>query len=571
MKTVRRIEFISLFLFIIVLGCICSDAKGQVAFSTYFGGTSHEWIKDMCVDQEGNVYVTGPAYSTYFPITQGTLTTQHSGGASDVFVAKFNSNGELIFSTLLGGSDYDGGEQIALDKDGNIIVVGVTASTDFPATENAYDKTYNGDTDIFITKINSACDSILYSTYLGGNNQDIHPVIALDETGCIYISGPTRSPNFPTTDNAYDKSYNNTIDDGYYGDIFICKFDQNYDSLLYSSFVGGSNEETVFGIDVDKNGTVYLTGFTISEDFPNTHQLFGEDYNGDLSTSNNVYLIAMDCSSPSIKFSTILGGSGDEQADEIFVDQKGNIFIAGNTASENFPVTQNAFSKNFSGGDIFVCKLDTSGKKLIFSTYVGGTADEGWCDLAVGNDGNILVGGGTSSSDFPITSESIDSTFNNGDEQFVYRDAFFFVLNSAGTELIYSTFLGGTGDDNIFKLKVNIDGSVYIGGLTTSDDFPITPNCYDNTYNNQRDAFLLRLDYSLPTSIEDYEGNNPLEFNLNQNYPNPFNSSTRITYDLIQSTKVELRIYDVLGRYVRTLENGIHNAGTYTVTWDGDD
>jgi hypothetical protein len=475
------------------------NARFNMSFSTLLGGNQHDWIGDVCVDEMGNIYTVGTTFSRQFPITEGKLTDRYAGGASDGFIAKFSPSGELLFSTLLGGNGIDQCTQITLDPSGYIYVAGVTLSRNFPTTLNAYDRTYNGDVDIFLTKINPECDTIIFSTYLGGTEQDHHPMIKIDTSGYIYISGPTRSSNFPITANAYDNSYNGTDLNGYYGDIFITKLDHDGEHILYSSFIGGERDESVFGIDVDPNGIVYLAGITQSTNFPLSHQIFRESYHGDRSSSNDAFLLAMDCIEPALKISTILGGSGDEKLDAISLDASGNIFIAGKTSSIDFPTTPGAFNEYHNGDDdLFVLKLNKSGTELIYGTYVGGKNGEGRCDLAINACGYAFVAGGTSSDNFPVTPEVIDTTINGGDGQFAFQDVVFFILNPSGTDLLYSTFLGGTGDDNVFSFQLDKEGAACIGGLTTSSDFPTTAEAFDSTYNGQRDAFLLRLESVKP-------------------------------------------------------------------------
>ena len=493
MKAIRLI-FFSVFTLIFLHG-----NSQQLEFSTYLGSKAHDWVDDICIDDEGNIYVTGPAYSDNFPLTNGKISNRHNGGASDVFIAKFSKRGDLVFSTFLGGSGYDGNSRIALDQEGNIYVSGVTNSEDFPTTENVFDKTYNGDLDIFLTKIDPSCETILYSTYLGGNNQDHHPMMVIDKNGDVYISGPTRSSDFPTTQNAYNENYNGTKNDGYYGDIFICKFDGSDEKIIYSSFIGGKDEETIFGIDVDDKGIAYITGTTSSADFPVTNRIFSGNDSEISSKLSDAFLIALDCNSPKLKFSTLIGGDGDDSGDQVCVDKNGNVYISGNTTSQNFPTTEGVISDVFNGGtntsdgkDIFISKLDNSGRKLLFSTFLGGREGEGRSDIFITVEGNLLIGGGTSSADFPITSNAFDKTINGGDGKFAFQDAFFCLINPSGTEILYSTFIGGTGDDNVFKLKSDKEGSVYIGGLTTSVDFPTSDNAFDKTYNGERDAFVLR-------------------------------------------------------------------------------
>ncbi|MFC1761890.1 SBBP repeat-containing protein [Planctomycetota bacterium] len=475
-------------------------AHQQLHYSTYMGGSQNDWISGLCTDETGNVYVTGTTSSGDFPFTSTIVSAQRLRGESDVFVAKFNRKGELLHCTLLGGCDYEGNSQIALDPTGQIVVVGVTKSGDFPTTQDAFDRTYNGDCDVFVTKLNANINTILYSTFLGGANQDHHPIVVVDDAGDIILCGPTRSSNFPTTDNAYDSSYNGTAEDGYYGDLFVAKFSAQGDRLLYSSFIGGKNEETVFGIDCDSQGIVYLTGLTQSEDFPCQHSLYGGNYQGHRTDSHDAYVLGIDCERSTLVVSTLFGGGRNEQGAEVEVCRDGSILVAGNTASSDFPTTIGAFQSSYAGGgtswksgDLFVSRLDPSGKHFIYSTYVGGCGDEGWCDLAVDSQGNAWVGGGTSSSNFPTTENALDTTFNNGDNNFIYRDAFLFGLDPTGSRLLYATYLGGTGDDNVFKLDTDSRGNVTLGGLTISLDFPVAFNAYSAASRGQRDAFVMTI------------------------------------------------------------------------------
>jgi hypothetical protein len=514
-------QIVLIFIVILTSAC-CAESEGQLFFSTYLGSDKRDWISDMCIDENGDVYVVDSTESPNFPTTPGKIKNRFSGNGRDVFIAKFGQTGELLFSTLLGGDEYDTDCQMEIDNNGNIIITGVTNSLNLPVTDNAYMNRLQGEFDLFITKMNSECDTILFSTYLGGSNHDRHPVLALDDIGNIYVAGPTVSADFPTTENAYDREYNGMS--GYYGDIYICKLDTYGVQLLYSSYIGGSKDETVFGIYVDAEGTAYLTGYTESENFPFTRQMYGTGYSVS-SNVNDAFLVALNCQNSELTFSTLFGGNGSEQGQQVCLDQTGNIFISGTTTSDNFPVTQGSFDETFNGGnesgDFFVSKFINSGKELIYSTYVGGIADEGRSDLIIDNAGNAFVGGGTSSTNFPVTISTYDSLYNGGDDVFSFRDALLFKLNSSGDKLLYSTFLGGTGD-------------VLIGGLTTSPDFPTTPQAYDNSYYGSWDAFLMMLDLS-------YERSSNLEsmniyglIQLNHN----FTHSNQTRLDLLDGDKL---------------------------------
>ncbi len=500
MKKLFKIRYFPILSSLMVLISLNSYCQ-HIVLSSYFGGNKNDWIDDLCIDNEGDILVTGTTFSNDFPVTGSKISNIGVTGGTDVFVAKFSKTGELLFSILIGGNGYDGNSQIELDHSGNIIITGVTLSTDLPTSNNAYDSTYNGDLDVFAAKLNASGDSILFMSYLGGNGQDHHPKLDIDIHNNIYITGPTRSANFPTTKNAYDSVYNGTVAEGYYGDIFISKFDSLGERLLYSSFLGGNSEETVSGIDVNENGIAYLTGATVSSDFPVTKRIVGSDYIQSNLEVTDAFIMAIDCQYSTIRFSTIFGGNGDDAGSAVIVDKEDCATVAGNTSSVNFPTTKGCYNEIYhqgdslsKGEDIFISKFDALGNKLVFSTYLGSKGDEGWCDLSVDKKGNMIIGGGTSATDFPIMSKAIDSTFNDGDNQFVYRDAFISKLSNTADELVYSTYFGGNGDDNVFKVETDNEGLIYVGGLTTSSDLPTTDNSYDKHYNGGRDAFLLILD-----------------------------------------------------------------------------
>ena len=236
-------------------------------FSTYFGGNNLDWGQGITVDSNGNSYVTGNTYSTNLPIKNAYQSSNH--GISDTFVAKFNSTGVLVFSTYLGGSNSEQGYGIAVDKDGNSCVTGLTSSTNFP-TKNAYNTTYGGNVDAFVAEFNST-GALIFSTYFGGNNFDTSEGVAIDGNGSCYVTGVTSSTNFPTK-NAY-QNYNSGNNS-----IFVAKFNST-GTLIFSTYLGGSNYDGGFSIAVDSNGNSYITGQTSSTNFP-TKNAYQTSYGG---------------------------------------------------------------------------------------------------------------------------------------------------------------------------------------------------------------------------------------------------------------------------------------------------
>jgi len=328
-----------------------NSAGTALLYSTYLGGSSSEYGYGIAVDSSGCAYVTGYTYSSDFPTTVGAWDTSYYN--TDLFVTKFNSAGTaLLYSTFLGGTSYEynsqyGASQIAVDSSGCAYVTGYTQSSDFPITSGAYDSTFNGSTDVFVTKFNSGGTALVYSTYLGGSSSDYpYGGIAVDSSGCAYVMGYTNSSNFPTTPGAWDTSYYNT-------DLFVTKFNSAGTALVYSTFLGGSSSEYGYGgIAVDSSGCAYVTGYTSSTDFPITSGAIGSYSNGD------VFITEINVTGTSLNYSTYLGGSSSEYPyGGIAADSRGNIWVAGYTNSTNFPTTVGAWDRTYYNGDVFVSKL----------------------------------------------------------------------------------------------------------------------------------------------------------------------------------------------------------------------
>jgi len=372
----------------------------------------------------------------------------------------------LAYSTYLGGTIYDEGLGIAVD-DGNAYITGYTNSPDFPTTLGVWDRTYNGGYDVFVTKLSPAGDILIYSTYLGGTNNERGHDIAVDD-GNAYITGGTWSYDFPTTLGAYDTTQNG------YCDAFVTKLSPDGNILIYSTFLGGTSSDYGYGIAV-ADGNASITGATYSSDFPTTPGVNGTTYNGYCDAFVTKFRPAGNI----LTYSTYLGGTHYDYGYGIAVAD-GNAYITGGTNSSNFPTTPGAYDRTYNGYyDAFVTKLSRAGT-LIYSTYLGGTLNDEGYGIAVA-DGNAYITGYTNSPDFPTTPGAYDTTYNGGGGGFVTK------LSRAGNPLIYSTtLLGGYG------IAV-AGGNAYITGYTNSSDFPTTPGAYDTTYNGYYDAFMSKL------------------------------------------------------------------------------
>jgi len=466
-------------------------------YSTYLGGSSFEDGTGIAVDSSGNAYVTGSTSSSSdFPKTnpiQGTF----GGGGADAFVTKINSAGSThVYSTFLGGNDFDSGFGIAVDSSGNAYVTGSTLSFNFP-TINAIQGTKNGGAfDAFVTKINSA-GNVVYSTFLGGTFADGGLGIAVDDSGNAYVTGFTQSLGFPTT---------NPIDSTRGGgqDAFVTKINSAGSTHVYSTFLGGNDFDTGRGIAVDSSGNAYVTGRTFSSGFPTTNPI-----DSTLGGTRDAFVTKINSAGSTHVYSTFLGGSDIDEGFGIAVDS-GNAYVTGFTQSSDFPKT-NPIDGTLGGTrDAFVTKINSAGSTHVYSTYLGGSNFEDGLGIAVDSSGNAYVTGKTSSSsDFPKTNP-IQGTFGGGT-----RDAFVTKINSAGSTHVYSTFLGGNDFDSGFGIAVD-SGNAYVTGRTLSSSFP-TKFPIDNTLGGTSDVFVTKIGESIPIGGTRYQLEEQL-FQLTQQY-----------------------------------------------------
>ena len=351
-------------------------------------------------------------------------------------------------------------------------MVGWTQSGDFP-TANSYDETHNGSRDIFVTKLSPSGDSLLYSTYIGGSSPDEGLGIAVDSEGNAYINGQTWSSDFPTVV-PYDDTFNGNRD------VIVAKLSSSGDSLIYSTFLGGGALDLGWRIAVDGEGCAYVVGATQSSDFPTENP-----YDASLDGYEDAFVAKLSSSGRILEYSTYLGGTENDHGYGIAVDAQGSACVAGFTLSTDFPMV-NAHDDTHNGsGDAFVAKLSASGNSLLFSTYLGGSAWDDGSPIAVDGEGNVYVGGRTSSPGFPaVNGYDLD---HNGE-----RDSYVAKFSSNGDSLVYSTFLGGSDDDYVLGLAVDACGNAYVCGHTNSPDFLIAGDG-NNIHQGGYDAFVLEL------------------------------------------------------------------------------
>jgi hypothetical protein len=383
----------------------------------------------------------------------------------------------LSYSTYLGGVYNDWGMGIAVDSLGNAYITGVTSSIDFPLVNPlpsgrpqgaAYDF-------VFVSKLNAAGSALVYSTYLGGTTREIAHSIAVDKAGNAYITGFVSSPDFPVV-NAYQPNLRGS-------DAFVTKLNPTGSALIYSTYLGGSADEEGYSIAVDASGSAYVTGRTVSGDFPTVNPAQAH-YGGNACSVNNpcqdTFITKFNPSGSALVYSTFLGGERNDFGYGIAADSQGNAYVTGFTASVNFPTTANVLQPEYSDKgtnseehDAFVTKMSPSGS-FVYSTYLGGPrgSDDGEA-IAVDAAGNAYVAGGTSSGEFPIVNAfqpAIAPGGNGAGSQ--ASDVFISKLNASGTALLYSTYLGGGGNESAKAIALDAAGNAYLTGYTSSFNFP---------------------------------------------------------------------------------------------------
>lgn len=398
-----------------------------VLVSTYLGGSNIESSPTLVVDQNGNVYIAGTTNSTDFPTTFGAYD-ETILGSSDFFVSKLNGDlTTLLASTYIGGSSTDALKYMGVDQNGDVYLTGNTGSYDFPTTPGAYDEIYDSGSDVFVSKFSSDLTTLSASTFLGGSDNEEASSLAIDQNGNVYITGETFSTSFPSTSGAYDEIYSGG------GDVFISKLNSDLTSLLSSTFLGVAESDSAGSIILDLNGNVFITGATRSTDFPTTPGAYREV----ISDGLDLFISKMDSNLTNIIASTFLGGDDFDDGKIIALDQSGNVYVAGDTTSPDFPTTPNAHSQTFQSlpgePDLFVLKIDSAlsyfshfttiwsdnpnnrMKLWTFSATIDGV------DLAVDDqigvfDGLDCVGVGTVTA--PITTQNplvIDSSMDDGE------------------------------------------------------------------------------------------------------------------------------------------------------------
>jgi PKD repeat protein len=454
-------------------------------YSTYLGGSLEDFGMDIAMDTTGNAYVTGYTASCDFPVLNPINVTSpvifngsYCHNSIDVFVTKLTQpaggNATIVFSTFIGGISADFGRGIAVDSLNDIYITGDTFSSDYPVMLPIQNGgRIHGLNDAFVTKIRSDGANFWYSSYLGGNFADQANDIALDSLKSAYITGSTvgnsqykkTEENFPTTSGAYQEVPNTNA---VMGDAFASKISPTGNSLDYSTYISGDNQDVGNGIAVDGQKMAYIIGTTSSS---NLLPSGVSGYQKTLKGSQDAFLFKMNfAAGVPPQYATYLGGTtGYDYGEAVAVDTANCAYATGATASTDFPVTLYAKQKtkgwkyDYFEKDAYITKFSADGSNLEYSTYLGGSSNEWAYGIAVDTSHRAYVTGYTKSESFPKY-DSIKSVTVSGDQ-----DGFLTCVNADGSDWVYSTVFGGTRDEVSHGVAVSNDGNkTLLTGWTSS-------------------------------------------------------------------------------------------------------
>ena len=484
-----------------------------IAWSTLYGGTGDEDSSAgaIAVSTNGNINICGVTTSSTFPTTPGAYQSQLLGpGTWDCFVSRFSPAGVLIWSTFLGGTGYEWARDIAIGPNDTLTIVGSTSSSDFP-TVNPFDFTANGLGpnawgDAFLATFNPAfggSTQLTWSTYLGGTSDErLNAVVVDPASGIVTAAGWTFSSNIPgiTPPNNYQLFQG--IEDG-----IVARFNPALSGtaqLLWFTYFGGSTYDYFTRVAIGPAGEVVVQGATQSTNYPVMSPLQLNNAGGTDSTVT-VFNPAQSGASQ-LLYSTYLGGSGEEVERGLAVEPNGRITVGGWTPSSNFPTTPGAYDTSWNGGsDVFVTRIDRTlapANQLVYSTFIGGSLDEGINDIVLDPAGGVRAVGSVASVNFPTTAGSFQPTFQGGGAgtSFGPYDGFVLSLDPSGSAVWYASYLGGSlSYDFAYAVARNVTGNLYVTGITRSANFPHSTG----TYQNADDVFLLLME-ALPTGATRY-------------------------------------------------------------------
>lgn len=473
-----------------------SNDNLPIAASTFLGAHFSSFRCVIAVGKNLSIYgaCNADETDTGISLTPGSFDLTHNG-KTDIYVFKLNPSASVLeYGTFIGGNDDDQVYDISVDSHGSAYILGVSNSDNFPTTPNALANSIEGSSDCFLLKLDSEGMRLNYSTYINSENSgDVCFSLEIDDAGSTYVIGQTYSFNFPVTAWSFQDYYQGS------SDAFILKIDSVGSKIEYGTFLGSRDDDYGVDIGIDQDGNILVTGMAGGQDFPISKDAYQK--------SIGKYPLFLSKLSPDLSkllCSTFLGGSevsyngsAASMPHSMDLGPDGSVYIVGRTHALDFPTTEGAFDRTTNGGDYFygtpfLSRINSTCSELIFSTFVGGRLRDIATSVAVDSRGRVHVSGETYPVDFPTTPNAIFPNPIGG------IDAFLLVMNATGTDLVYSTFLGGSNHEQLMDSIMDNDESVYLIGFTLSPDFPINNNAFKTNHNGWWDTYITKIKLLLP-------------------------------------------------------------------------
>jgi hypothetical protein len=455
----------------------------RIQAASYFGGSGNEqgWpTTASTIDADGNILF---AIVTASPnLAAGGYDMTHNG-AADILIVRMNSDlTQVLSATYLGGSANETPDAISIGDGGRVYVSGSTASANFPTTPGAYDITTNGAEDAFVAILSADLDSLLASTFIGGNGSDMECATVVSTDGSIFAAFRTESTDLPTSPGAVK----NSLSPGG-ADYYLVRLNGSLTTALASTYFGGNGYEFRPKPAIDRDGDIYCTGSTFSSDLPVSPGAYDTQNN---DGSIDAYIFHINKTMDAILASTYVGGNNTDWSYAIVLGDNDDVYISGHVDA-NWPTTPGCFDSTYGGGtengsDTYLSRLSSDLTTLKASSYLGGSGWDWGVDLARDSQGNVYLTGETSSSDFPTTRGATDSTCCGAIEIFLAK------FDSTMQTLHLSTFIGGSGNDRWPGVIAARDNFVYLIGYTESAGLHTTAGAFDASYNGNGDMFAIK-------------------------------------------------------------------------------
>lgn len=454
----------------------------DISACTYLGGNESDQAKDLVYDSSGYVFLAGDTRSQDFPLPQPPFRAplKSSIQGESVYVCKLNTAGtQLVYTAFIDALQSDRCEGIAVDTTGHVYVTGNTDFLNWPRLTNETSPDAGNGSAAFAAKLAPDGLSLIYGVRFSGHLLDSGFGIAVDALGQATLAGFTRSNNFPTTPGAFSRESSGI------GDFFVARLNAAGDAITEATLLGGSRADFLRAMAVSPSGSIVLAGYSYSLDFPTTMNAIQPE----LKAFQNAIIAVFSQDLSTLQYSTYLGSSGKDFVTALATDAASDVYIAGVSEAGTFPTTPGAFQDTNAGGfaDVYVAKLNPDATAYRYATFLGGRAEDTPTGLAVDAQGFAYVTGETWSSNFPTTPQSFQPQFLDN------RDVFVSKLNPTGTDLVYSTFLGTTDREQGGDIALDGQGNAVVSGITTSANFPTTPNAFQPNHGGDQDAFVVKL------------------------------------------------------------------------------